>query len=84
MHPKHLMLWQAEAFPREGKGKRSNWDPFVNLVQHEYATGEIPTALLNGICVLLLKAEGGVQGLGLLEVIWKTIASILCEHMSVR
>jgi exonuclease III len=82
MRAEHLKTWRAEAFPREGEGNRQHWDPFVDLVQHVYSTGEIPEAMAYAVCVLLPKADGGVRGLGLLEVIWKVLASILCERMN--
>jgi hypothetical protein len=84
MRAEHLKGWRAEAYPAQEGGveNRVNWAPFVELVQHMYVTGEIPTALSYAVCVLLPKPDGGVQGLGLLEVIWKVIASILTERLN--
>jgi hypothetical protein len=83
MKAEHLKAWRAEAFPREGGVEiRENRAPFAELVQHVFRTGEIPTAMSYTVCVLLPKADGGVRGLGLLEVVWKIIASILAEHMN--
>jgi hypothetical protein len=67
MRAEHLKLWRAEAYRAQGgMENRTNWDPFVDLVQHVFVTGEIPTALSYTICLLLLKPDGGVRGLGLL------------------
>jgi hypothetical protein len=83
MKAEHLKAWRAEAFPREGGVEiRDNWAPLAELVQHVFRTGEIPTAMSYAVCVLLPKADGGVRGLGLLEVVWKVIASILAERMN--
>ena len=47
------------------------------LVQHVWVSGTLLTQLPWAIPVLLLKSDGGTRGIGLLEVIWKVMSSIL-------
>ena len=56
---------------------RSLWEQLVWLVQHVWASGTLPTQLPWAILVLLPKSDGGTRGIGLLEVIWKVVSSIL-------
>ena len=53
------------------------WDQLVLLIQHVWASGTLPMQLPWAILVLLLKSDGGTRGIGLLEVIWKAMSSIL-------
>ena len=72
----HLKKWLADA-EDEDEPNSTLWDSLVALVQHVYETGELPSTIPWGIVVLLPKASGGYRGIGLLEVIWKVLSSII-------
>jgi len=64
--------------PEEGKQpQRQPWDALVQLIQHMWSTGQLPTELTWSIQVLLPKPKGGTRGLGLLEVAWKLTEAIV-------
>ena len=44
---------------------------------YAFRTGEIPTEMVWSTVVLLPKDDGGVRGIGLVEVIWKVIVRII-------
>ena len=79
MTANHLKDWMQKALdPEEGKEPvRQPWDTLVQLVQHMWATGELPTELTWSIQVLLPKPNGGTRGIGLLEVVWKLMEAII-------
>ena len=74
----HLKDWLTVA-TRENNPDRLRWDMLVRLVQHVFATGEIPTTMTWATIVLLPKSDSGVRGIGLLDVIWKLITATI-EH----
>ena len=83
MRAEQLKQWRAEAYPdRDEEPNRTHWDPLVQLVQHVFLTGEIPQGMAHSVCVLLPKPDGGVRGLGLLEIVWKVVASILTVRLN--
>jgi hypothetical protein len=49
----------------------------VQMVQHVFSTGEFPTELTWTTLVLLPKEDGSSRGIGLMDVIWKLITSII-------
>ena len=49
----------------------------VTLVHRIWDTGELPTALPWSAMVLLPKGSGGYRGIGLLELLWKLLTSII-------
>jgi len=53
------------------------WDTLVQLIQHIWSTGQLPTELTWSIQVLLPKPIGGARGIGLLEVAWKLMEAII-------
>jgi hypothetical protein len=75
----HLKEWLAAA-RREQDPDSTNWTTLVNLVKHCFHTGELPTELARSTMVLLPKGSGGFRGIGLLEIIWKLIASIMNQR----
>ena len=72
MKTDHLKSWLAMA-EREEQPDRTTWVELVTLVQHVYVTGDFPTALPKG--------SGGYRGIGLLEVFWKFLTSIIYGKM---
>ena len=79
MTANHLKHWMQQALdPEEDKDPaRQPWDTLVQLVQHIWDTGELPTELTWSIQVLLPKPNGGTRGIGLLEVVWKLMEAII-------
>lgn len=58
------------------------WLIFRELLRHVSSTGNLSARMAHATCVLLPKPDGGVRGLGLLEVCWKVIATILTRRLS--
>ena len=55
----------------------------VKLVQHIWETGEIPYQMLRVIVVLIPKGSSGdYLGIGLLEVVWKSIERVVDARLS--
>ena len=58
------------------------WNNLVEIVQEAFRTGKIPEVLTNAILVLIQKNEvNQFRGIGLLEVVWKLIASIINKRL---
>ena len=53
------------------------WNVAVNLIQHMFATGEIPQMVPWSFLAVIPKPDGGTHGLGLLEIIWKLMEAII-------
>jgi len=54
------------------------WNLVVQLVQHAFQTGMVPTQARSNTLVLIPKPEAGqVRGIGLLEPIWKLTSAII-------
>ena len=66
-----------EAATREENPDTTHWDVLVKLVQHVFASGEMPEELAWSSMILLPKGGGQFRGIGLLESIWKVISSIM-------
>jgi hypothetical protein len=84
MKPEHFKEWYTEAYPpppKEGQDPptpfKDNWLALVGLVQHIFATGQIPTEASWGILAVIPKPQGGVRGIGILEALWKLIEAII-------
>eukprot|EP00978_Attheya_sp_CCMP212_P034080 scaffold141091_cov56-Attheya_sp.AAC.1 len=74
----HLKGWLTKA-ELEG-GDSSNWRKLVELVQLAFETGEIQEAMAWSLMILLHKGGGDYRGIGLVEVVWKLIASIITSQ----
>lgn len=81
MRTDHLKEWLANA-NREEDRDTTKWDALVDLVQTCYQTGDLPSELAWASMVLLPKDSGGFRGIGLLEVIWKVLSSIMNARMA--
>jgi hypothetical protein len=68
----HLIEW-LNAAERENNPDTSRWNKMVELVQHAFETGELPTKLPWSVLVLIPKGSGGCRGIGLLEICWRVI-----------
>ena len=80
MRAEHVKAWLKLAQQEENPDTH-HWDTLVELVQHVWQTGEMPTCLTWSTVVMLPKASGGFRGIGLLEVIWKLIALIIDSRL---
>ena len=76
MRVDHFKAWKHEA-TRDKDPDSSKWDLLVKLVQLVYETGTLPAQASWMIVVLLPKPDGGVRGIGLVEALWKLIASVV-------
>jgi hypothetical protein len=77
----NIKTWLAEA-KRETDPRPAKFIAFVRLIRHVYETGELPTQMTWSTVVLLPKSDGGVRGIGLLDVAWKVLASIIDHRIS--
>ena len=67
-----LRDWKEEEDPTK------HWEQVVALVQHIFATREVPAAFQTGAVVLIPKAKAGKYwGIALLESVYKLVASII-------
>jgi len=76
MRADDLKAWLFAARRREAPDG-TNWCRLVELVQEIYHTGVLPMELLWSVLVLLPKDSGGFCGIGLLEIVWKVVSSII-------
>jgi len=76
MRAEDLKAWLYAA-RRQESPDATNWNLLVTLVQECFRTGALPEELPRSILVLLPKDSGGFRGIGLLEIIWKLISSII-------
>jgi hypothetical protein len=69
----HLKKWATNR-----RTEPKQWELVTKVVEEAFRTGRIPKRLSQSICVLIPKNEkGDYRGIGLLETIWKLIASII-------
>jgi exonuclease III len=83
MRPEDLKEWR-DAARREKSPDAQKWDKVVELVQYIFETGKIPTELNWSVLVAIPKTSGGFRGIGLLEIIWKTISSIIDSRIKAK
>ena len=76
MTVQHIRDWLTTA-ERKQNPDPTPWEALVTFVQHVFQTGDIPPQLHWSYLTLLPKPDGGVQGIGLLEVLWKLIEAII-------
>jgi hypothetical protein len=76
MRSEHLKEWLAAAV-READPDTQIWCVFVELIHHIFRSSQLPTELSWSLLVLIPKDSGGCRGIGLLEVVWKVVSSII-------
>jgi hypothetical protein len=76
----HLKEWLAAA-RKEVDPDAKFWDSLVELIQYVFEKGEIPTETAWSVLVLIPKGSGGCKGIGLLEIVWKLISSIIDRRL---
>ena len=72
----HLKEWVREAY-RDVDPYQENWDRVVELIQLCFRERKVPTQMSWSTVVLLPKGNGDYRGIGLLEISWKVIESII-------
>ena len=72
----HLKEWVREAY-REDHPHQGNWNRVVDLIQSCFRKRQVPSQMSWSTVVLLPKGNGDYQGIGLLEMSWKVIESII-------
>jgi len=82
MRVDHFKDW-LDLATRENPEHRctKRWDLLVRLVSEIWTSGIIPRPVVWMTVVLLPKGDGGVRGIGLIEAIWKLIASVINRRM---
>ena len=77
MRVEDLKRWYAER-----EVTPAPWYLIIQLVQHAFTTGIVPTCARSNTLVLIPKPEPGqVRGIGLLEPIWKLVSAIINMRM---
>ena len=76
-----LKEWLFEA-TRQENPELENWNRVVELVQLCFRERRVPTQLSWSTVVLLPKGGGDYRGIGLLEIIWKVIESIVNRRIA--
>jgi hypothetical protein len=76
-----LKEWLLEA-TRQENPDRENWNRVVKLVQLCFKERQVPTQLSWSTVVLLPKGGGDYRGIGLLEIVWKVIESIINRRIA--
>jgi hypothetical protein len=76
----HLREW-LNASERENNPDPSRWNKMVELVQHAFETGDLPSELPWSVLALIPKGSGGCRGIGFLEICWKVISKIMDFRM---
>ena len=67
---------------REVNPYQDNWNRVVDLVQTCFRERQVPTQMSWSTVVLLPKGNGDYRGIGLLEISWKVIESILNRRIA--
>jgi len=83
MHSDHLKGWLQDA-KWEVMPDGTMWCKLVDLVQEVWTSGVLPTVLPWATVVLLPKDSGGHCGIGLLEIVWKLITSIIDARIKAK
>jgi hypothetical protein len=66
-----------DAARRKSDPEPAPWLNLVAMIQHIFETGEVPKEVCQSLLALLPKPDGGVRGIGLLEVTWKLCEAIM-------
>ena len=77
----HLKEWVEEAYWEENP-YQGNWDRVVDLIQTCFRKQQVPTQISWSTVVLLPKGNGDYRGIGLLEISWKVIESIINQRIT--
>jgi hypothetical protein len=81
--PSSLQNDDIKKWAREREEEPAARVSFVQLVEHCFTQQEVPKMACFSTLVLIPKADGGVQGIGLLESVWKVVSMIIKNRMAV-
>jgi len=76
-----LKEWLKEATRKENPDSE-NWDRLTELVKLCFKERRVPTQLSWSTVVLIPKGGGDYRGIGLLEIVWKVIESIINRRIA--
>ena len=78
MKAEHFKDWYEAAFsepqsdnPNAPTPKPEQWNRFIELAQHVFHTGKVPTKCAWSFLAVIPKPDGGQRGVGLVEAVWK-------------
>ena len=77
----HFKEW-VEEVTRDENPYQGNWDRVVELVHSCFQERQVPTQMSWSTVVLLPKGNGDYWGIGLLEIGWKIIESIINRRIA--
>ena len=81
MQAEHLPQWLIAA-TRHDSTDATNWMKFVSIVQVELHDETLAKECTWKTVVLIQKGKGDFQGIGLTEVLWKAVASLLNRRLT--
>ena len=75
LRAEHLKVWLevAEADPPDVM----HWQQVMQIVRHAFLYGEMPAEMCWSILAVIPKGAGEYRGIGLQEVLWKVVSSII-------
>ena len=73
----YLWVWLAMAATREDAPNAKNCIKFMNLVQTEFWEGCLAEEITWQNFILIPKGTGELLGIGLVDLLWKTVTFIL-------
>ena len=84
MKAEHFKEWYEAARPEPKPGepdapvpRPEKWNRLVELIQHMFRTGEVPTKCAWSFLAVIPKPDGGQRGVGLVEAVWKVCEAII-------
>jgi Reverse transcriptase (RNA-dependent DNA polymerase) len=79
--PSGLRAEQVQTWMKD-QNDQTKWNTLTSLIQQIFVSGEVPQRLAFSTLCLLPKPDGGVQGIGLLETVWKIISIIIKDRIT--
>ena len=83
MRVEHLCQWLI-ATTRYNSPDATNWLKVVSVVQSAFQDGTLAEECTCKTVILIPKCKGGLWGIGLIEVLWKEILSLLNRWLVVE
>ena len=82
MRAEHLCQWLIAA-TQDDTLDATNWQKVASIVQTSFCYGKMAEELMWQMVVLIPKGQrGDFRGIGLVEVIWKTMSSLLKRRLT--
>ena len=80
MRAEHLRQWLIDE-TRDNSPDATNWMKVVAIVQAAFQDGTLAEEFMCKTVILITKRKGGFQGIGLIEVLCKSIVSLLNRRL---